>query len=298
MKLNKGSKIVLFGASTLGEIAYETLKDSYNIICFCDNDSNKVGKIKNGKKIISLKELKKLSDVTVIISSSFAKEISRQLIQEDVTNFKVFKTFKETSKLIDVCLNRNISESLFLIDVVEGFLSVSEQLFLIHLPALLQNIAGDYVEIGSYKGKSATCVGLGNMLFNSRSKKIYCVDPFQSNTNVIYNNGYFDEFMRNISFATLEGDVIPIKKFSYEAKGDVPDKIAGLFIDGDHSFEGVKKDIEDFSPKVVEGGYIAFHDYGRFGVTQAVDEFIEQNKDFEYICDCNSIRLLKRKYIS
>jgi predicted O-methyltransferase YrrM len=33
-----------------------------------------------------------------------------------------------------------------------------------------------------------------------------------------------------------------------------------LFIDGDHSYEGVKKDFEMYSPLVADGGMIAFHD--------------------------------------
>jgi len=36
-----------------------------------------------------------------------------------------------------------------------------------------------------------------------------------------------------------------------------------LFIDGDHSFEGVKKDFEMYSPLVRKGGIIAFHDIVR-----------------------------------
>ncbi|MEM4489080.1 MAG: class I SAM-dependent methyltransferase [Desulfurococcaceae archaeon] len=33
-----------------------------------------------------------------------------------------------------------------------------------------------------------------------------------------------------------------------------------LFIDGDHTYEGVKKDFEMYSPLVEKGGMIAFHD--------------------------------------
>ncbi|MCS7366302.1 MAG: class I SAM-dependent methyltransferase [archaeon YNP-WB-062] len=33
-----------------------------------------------------------------------------------------------------------------------------------------------------------------------------------------------------------------------------------LFIDGDHTYEGVKKDFEMYSPLVRGGGIIAFHD--------------------------------------
>jgi len=44
-----------------------------------------------------------------------------------------------------------------------------------------------------------------------------------------------------------------------------------LFIDGDHSYEGVKKDFEMYSPLVRKGGIIAFHDivpdyYTRYGI--------------------------------
>jgi predicted O-methyltransferase YrrM len=37
-------------------------------------------------------------------------------------------------------------------------------------------------------------------------------------------------------------------------------KIDYLFIDGDHTYDGVKQDYEMFSPLVKEGGLIAFHD--------------------------------------
>ncbi len=39
-----------------------------------------------------------------------------------------------------------------------------------------------------------------------------------------------------------------------------PDGIDFLFLDGDHSYEGVKKDFVNYSPLVRHGGCIAFHD--------------------------------------
>ena len=38
------------------------------------------------------------------------------------------------------------------------------------------------------------------------------------------------------------------------------EKIDFLFIDGDHTYEGVRKDFEMYSPLVANGGIIAFHD--------------------------------------
>jgi predicted O-methyltransferase YrrM len=48
-------------------------------------------------------------------------------------------------------------------------------------------------------------------------------------------------------------------------------KVDFLFIDGDHSYEGVKKDFEMYSPLVRKGGIIAFHDiipdyYAKYGI--------------------------------
>src|SRR6056297_2782671 len=39
-----------------------------------------------------------------------------------------------------------------------------------------------------------------------------------------------------------------------------PEGLDFLFIDGDHSYEGVKKDFLNYSPFVVSGGFIGFHD--------------------------------------
>lgn len=43
-------------------------------------------------------------------------------------------------------------------------------------------------------------------------------------------------------------------------KDSLQNKIDLLFIDGDHSYNGVRKDFTDYSPLVRKGGWIAFHD--------------------------------------
>ena len=51
------------------------------------------------------------------------------------------------------------------------------------------------------------------------------------------------------------------------------------YIDGDHSYEGVKKDIEAYWAKIRSGGVLAGHDYNPNwesleGIIRAVDEFV------------------------
>jgi len=63
-----------------------------------------------------------------------------------------------------------------------------------------------------------------------------------------------------------------------------------IYIDGDHSYNGVKQDLQNAFKKIKNGGYIMGHDYEinikkaktiyEFGVKQAVDEFcVTYNKN-------------------
>lgn len=54
-------------------------------------------------------------------------------------------------------------------------------------------------------------------------------------------------------------------------------KINVLFIDGDHTYEGCKANIDDYYPFMVEGGIMLFHDCdeGGPGVVRAVAEFVD-----------------------
>jgi len=49
-----------------------------------------------------------------------------------------------------------------------------------------------------------------------------------------------------------------------------------LFIDGSHSYEGVKGDIENMVPRVLPGCVVIFHDYHMEGVKRAIDEFLKE----------------------
>lgn len=82
----------------------------------------------------------------------------------------------------------------------------------------------------------------------------------------VYNN-------RPDKYIILQGD-------SEEMAQYIPDNSLSLaYIDCDHSYEGVKGDIEEFYPKVITGGIIAFHDFAdnnegnNYGVERAVREF-------------------------
>lgn len=57
-------------------------------------------------------------------------------------------------------------------------------------------------------------------------------------------------------------------------------KVDFLFIDGDHTYKGVKRDFELYSPLVRSGGIVAFHDIGQPKEgTHGVNEFWKEIKD-------------------
>ncbi|KKR67209.1 MAG: hypothetical protein UU10_C0051G0007 [Parcubacteria group bacterium GW2011_GWF1_40_6] len=71
---------------------------------------------------------------------------------------------------------------------------------------------------------------------------------------------------------------------SVEVAKDIPDgSLDFVFIDADHSYQGVKRDIEAWSPKVRLGGVVYGHNYevsrtGNRGVIEAVDEYVAKHK--------------------
>ena len=66
---------------------------------------------------------------------------------------------------------------------------------------------------------------------------------------------------------------------SEEAHSHIPDgSLDYIFIDGDHSYDAVIKDLNNYFSKVRSGGIFAGHDHSWQGVTKALAEFRLANK--------------------
>lgn len=76
------------------------------------------------------------------------------------------------------------------------------------------------------------------------------------------------------------------KRYSHDAVNDYKKKsLDFIYIDACHLYECVKRDLNDWLPKLKIGGIIGLHDYARisdFGVVDAVDEFCKEH-NFEII---------------
>jgi predicted O-methyltransferase YrrM len=109
---------------------------------------------------------------------------------------------------------------------------------------------GVIVEIGSWKGKSTICLGLGSRAGNS--VRIFAIDP--------HADYRFGDFKANVERAGIADLVMPIASLSQAAADDFHEPIELLFVDGSHEEALVAEDFDKWVPKVVDGGWVAFHD--------------------------------------
>jgi predicted O-methyltransferase YrrM len=131
---------------------------------------------------------------------------------------------------------------------------------------------GVIVEIGSWKGKSTVCLGLGSRA--GKSLRIFAVDP--------HADYRFGEFKENIERAGIADLVTPIQSLSQPAAADFHEPIELLFIDGSHEYEDVREDFDKWVPKVVEGGVVAVHDTTLWaGPKKVVEDSIYHGTQFK-----------------
>lgn len=128
------------------------------------------------------------------------------------------------------------------------------------------------VEIGSYLGASACCFGC--KANNNIQKTIVCIDTWNNDAMSEGCRDTWGIFKRNTDL--LEQYVIPVRGFSV----DVVDQVRAitprfdlLFIDGNHSYDGVKADWNAYKNFLESGSIVVFHDYGwAEGVRRVVHE--------------------------
>ena len=115
------------------------------------------------------------------------------------------------------------------------------------------------VEIGSARGRSACFMGMA-LKENGRGK-LYAIDP---HTHTAWNDEdsieTYDVLLRNVESLGLCDHIEVLRKTSDEVASNWKLPVDVLFIDGDHSYEGVKHDWELFSPFVKQFGSVVFHD--------------------------------------
>jgi predicted O-methyltransferase YrrM len=115
------------------------------------------------------------------------------------------------------------------------------------------------VEIGSARGKSACYIGMA--LKENGWGRLYAIDPHKlTNWNDSDSIDTYDIMRSHLKNLGLMKIVTIVREQSAKALVHVPTPIDLLFIDGDHSHDGVKADWDSFTPHMSPFGVVVFHD--------------------------------------
>ena len=126
------------------------------------------------------------------------------------------------------------------------------------------------VEIGSYLGESAITLARGAA--DGAGARVHCVDPWigptpgttgQDPLNLGTGDAWYAAFLDNIEIAGVAEQITVHRETSAEAasRWTAEQPIGLLFIDAVHDYDPILQDYELWSPYIVPGGWLAFHDY-------------------------------------
>jgi SAM-dependent methyltransferase len=144
-------------------------------------------------------------------------------------------------------------------------------------------------EVGTWRGDFAE-----RILRVSAPRVLHLVDPWQHRGEGTYERALFggeagdgqraldavyEGVLRRFAEQIDSGQVQVHRQPSAAAAASFPEgSLDWVYIDGDHTYDAVKSDLEAYFRAVRPGGYLAGDDYGdpgwwQDGVTRAVDEF-------------------------
>ncbi len=143
-----------------------------------------------------------------------------------------------------------------------------------HLPR-----QGRIAEVGTLKGTFAKSI-----LEVCQPQELHLFDLSFSWEGFPFDHQYFGDFVGSGRVVLHEGDSSTLLRELADGYFD------WIYIDGDHTFEGVTKDIVQAKQKIREDGYLVFNDYTiyspfelvQYGVQRAVNDICIDD-DFELI---------------
>ncbi len=151
---------------------------------------------------------------------------------------------------------------------IQGWLSYIESYTFFKLSKSL-SVDGTIVEIGSYEGRSTVAFASGART----GVKIFAIDPHTGDKTQVEAGLQIDTFAKFLRNTQDFPSIIPIRKLSVEARGDVGERAINiLFVDGWHSEIAVTEDIFTWTPLCTVDSVIIFDDFGQPEVERAIQK--------------------------
>jgi len=178
-------------------------------------------------------------------------------------------------------------------DRTEGMVGFDEAILLYHLAKEVHS--GCIVEIGSYRGRSSVFLGKGSL--DGANAPVYAIDPHKSFIGVL--GGEFGPKDRTAFYrAMLDNEcseIVSLINSSSECLSPSwSEPISLLWIDGDHSYDGVKRDLDCWLPHLAPNAKIALDDATdpELGPRKLIDELI-LSKRFEIVMNVGKVVVLQ-----
>lgn len=154
------------------------------------------------------------------------------------------------------------------------------------------------LEVGTYMGISAGIIATKL----DKNGKLICVDPFEKKNGKL-NPGYLMA-QRVLKRKGVLSKTTFLLGYSTDAaiKMQIPKQLDFIYIDGDHSYEGLQNDWDIVLNTSVPGTIICLHNttipdpepYRVFGSTHFFNDHISKDDRFELLETCYSMNVLKR----
>jgi O-methyltransferase len=228
-------------------------------------------------------------------------------------NFSLEKSIPEISEteknIIETCSKYSMTSKLRMYVLSQAIKYVKNE-----------NIEGDFVECGIWKGGNIILFNKFNLLYDLK-KKIYGFDTFEGMSEPDeldkHNNitakelakeygikkmsdwcySSYDHVVKNISKNTIFSNIFLIKgnvEQTLLEEKNLPEKISILRLDTDW-YASTKIELEVLYKKLVKGGILIIDDYGHWqGARKAVDEYFKNKNIWLHYVDYTCRYIIKK----
>ncbi len=172
-----------------------------------------------------------------------------------VLGFFNYELKSKKSDTFDDCANCGY----FYFDKTEGMITFEEAKLLYTLAKELSS--GCIIEVGSYRGRSTVALGRGSI--DGHKVPVYAIEPHEEFTGVL--GGKFGPPDRAAFYKAMitTGCYQIVRLVNLSSEVVAPNwtkKVGLLWIDGDHTYQGVKRDFRCWFPHLTSDALVAFDD--------------------------------------
>jgi len=264
-------RAIIFGTSILAKVAFSLLQNQFEIIYFCGPDKELHGTSLYDKLIISPEHLDavKGTDVKVVIACENANEIAEMFEQIGIRNYHIFgfqlsNTGSLNSLKRDLGIKKvnlgsflaSLNNTLLINNTfMAGGSTYLDYIFIKSL-AVKFNLK-TYLEIGTWMGESIAQV-------SEVVEQCYSISLPDNDPSLV---SYFESINEKNNFSRyFSKQRTNIKHYYEDSKtfdfNEIPGDIDLVFIDGDHSYDGVRCDTENVFRRIdPKKTIVVWHDF-------------------------------------